>query len=204
MKSKLKLRSTKRTRPASELPEDSVVPKLLTLATFSTSLGWFGLLGEGACLTAVFVGHPSKKSVVTAAEKYGLIRQDNNWSPETRAKFEAYADGEVIDFLDVPIELPEMTAFQLSVANATRRIPYGMTVSYGELAKRAGYPRAARAVGTVMSQNRFPILIPCHRVLASGGKLGGYSAVAGVNLKSRLLELESQANEPMPVRVLSR
>ena len=97
-----------------------------------------------------------------------------------------------------------MTPFQLCVANATRRIPYGTTVSYGQLASLAGYPRAARAVGTVMSQNRFPILIPCHRVLASGGKLGGYTSVAGVDFKSRLLGLESQRNSSPPVRILSR
>jgi methylated-DNA-[protein]-cysteine S-methyltransferase len=69
-------------------------------------------------------------------------------------------------------------------------LAYGQTSTYGELALRVGHPRAARAVGTVMATNRFPILIPCHRVLASGGKLGGYSSHAGTNLKQILLDME--------------
>ena len=176
----------------------------LALATFPTSLGWFGLVGNCDHLFAVIAGHPSKQSVTTAARKYGRVVLEDEWSHEIREKFESYASGEVVDFLDVAILLPEMTPFQLCVANATRRIPYGTTVSYGQLASLAGYPRAARAVGTVMSQNRFPILIPCHRVLASGGKLGGYTSVAGVDFKSRLLGLESQRNSSPPVRILSR
>lgn len=183
---------------------DSETSGSLVLTTFSTSLGWFGLLGKDDELFAVIAGHPSQKSVYSSARKYGPVANEDDWAPDIREKFEAYANGELVDFLDVMIQLPDMTAFQLSVANATRRIPYGVTVSYGELAKMAGYPRAARAVGTVMSQNRFPILIPCHRVLASGGKLGGYSSVAGVNFKARLLEIESQVSEPAPVRILSR
>ena len=176
----------------------------LALTTFSTPLGWFGLVGNTVHLFAVIAGHPSKQSVITSARKFGRVVVEDEWSHGIREQFESYASGEIVDFLDVAILLPEMTPFQLSVANATRRIPYGTTLSYGELASLAGYPRAARAVGTVMSRNRFPILIPCHRVLASGGKLGGYTSVAGVDFKSRLLNLESRQASPSPVRILSR
>jgi methylated-DNA-[protein]-cysteine S-methyltransferase len=66
-------------------------------------------------------------------------------------------------------------------------------MSYGELAAKAGYPRAARAVGSVMSSNRFPIVIPCHRVVAAGEKPGGYTSPQGVGMKLRLLALEAGA-----------
>ena len=71
-----------------------------------------------------------------------------------------------------------------------RKIPYGKTLSYGQLAAKAGRPGAARAVGNHMAGNRTPIIVPCHRVLPSGGGLGGFSAAGGVALKRRLLEME--------------
>ena len=119
--------------------------------------------------------------------------EEGDWNPALRSLFEAYADGEVVNFDSIEIRLPEMTSFRRQVVEATRSIGYGQTVSYGELALQAGHPGAARAVGTVMSSNRFPILIPCHRVLAAGGKLGGYTSPAGIRLKQRLLELEARA-----------
>ena len=73
---------------------------------------------------------------------------------------------------------------------ACQRIPRGETLSYGELAAKVGNPGAARAVGTVMSSNPLPLVIPCHRVLGAGGCLGGYSARQGVAMKRRLLEME--------------
>ena len=123
----------------------------------------------------------------------GLGSLDNGeWAPALQQLLDAYSEGEVVDFSSVEIRLPTMTRFRQQVVAATRRLRYGETATYGELAKRAGHPRAARAVGTVMSTNQFPILIPCHRVLAAGGKLGGYSSPAGTHLKQRLLDLEAR------------
>jgi O-6-methylguanine DNA methyltransferase len=68
------------------------------------------------------------------------------------------------------------------------RVPYGETTTYGELARRVGHPRAARAVGTVMNRNRIPIVLPCHRVVGSTGDLTGYAG--GLDVKQTLLELE--------------
>ena len=81
------------------------------------------------------------------------------------------------------------TAFQLKVWNALVEIPRGQTRSYSEVAKSIGSPRAARAVGSACGANPLPIFIPCHRVLAAGGKLGGYSG--GLDIKRKLLKLES-------------
>ena len=98
-----------------------------------------------------------------------------------------------MSFAEFDLLLPARTPFRDKVLAATRQLGYGATTTYGELARRVGHPGAARAVGTVMSTNRFPILIPCHRVLAAGGQLGGYTAPAGPDLKQRLLEMEQSS-----------
>ena len=120
-----------------------------------------------------------------------------DWLPEACqrliARLRAYADGVFDDFLDVALDLSGKTRFQQAVLHHCRRIRPGSTLTYGELAARAGYPGAARAVGQVMKTNCFPLIIPCHRVVAAGGKLGGYSAPDGLRLKRRLLQLELQA-----------
>ena len=82
-----------------------------------------------------------------------------------------------------------MTVFQKSVVAACRRIPSGDTISYGGLAAQIGRPGAARAVGTVMRKNAFPIIVPCHRVVAAGG-LGGFTGPQGVSTKVQLQAVE--------------
>ena len=171
------------------MDEDECIGRLV-LSAFSTPLGWMGLLGQDGQLVSVFVGRATSKSIQTATAKFAKSADDDDWNPEVRRMLEAYAEGEIIDFSSIEIQLPPMTGFRQQVMNATRRLRYGETVTYGDLAQRVGHPRAARAVGTVMSANRFPIVIPCHRVLASGGKLGGYTSPAGTNLKRRMLDLE--------------
>ncbi len=91
---------------------------------------------------------------------------------------------------------PEGTPFQLSVWQALRDIPYGETVSYGELARRIGHPRASRAVGAANGSNPLPIVIPCHRVIGASGKLTGYGG--GLDTKKALLTLEQQQT-PLPL-----
>jgi methylated-DNA-[protein]-cysteine S-methyltransferase len=109
---------------------------------------------------------------------------------EAASLLAGYAEGEQVQFGSIRLDCTGLTPFGRAVTNACRCIPYGTTCSYGELAARAGSPGAARAVGSVMRRNAWPIVVPCHRVLASGGKIGGYSAPGGLDLKRRLLELE--------------
>jgi len=100
----------------------------------------------------------------------------------------AHFTGERDAFADVELDLDGYTAFQLSVVETLRRVPWGEVVTYGELAALAGYPNAQRAAGSVCAHNRFPLVVPCHRVIAADG-IGRYGA-SGVDYKRRLLELE--------------
>jgi methylated-DNA-[protein]-cysteine S-methyltransferase len=90
---------------------------------------------------------------------------------------------------NVPVDLAGVAGFTRRVLNAARAIPPGTTVTYGELARRAGSPRACRAAGQVMARNPIPLVIPCHRVVAAVGP-GGYAG--GLAMKARLLALESR------------
>ncbi len=101
----------------------------------------------------------------------------------------AYFAGERIQF-DLPLDLERLTPFQLAVLQTARRIPPGMTWTYGQIAEAMGKPRASRAVGQALGRNPVPIVIPCHRVVASDGSLGGYSGGGGLKSKRFLLTLE--------------
>jgi methylated-DNA-[protein]-cysteine S-methyltransferase len=103
----------------------------------------------------------------------------------------AYFTGEPEDFGDVALDLSWCTPFQHAVVEALRAVRRGETVTYGELAALAGHPGAQRAAGSFCAANRFPILVPCHRVVAAGG-LGGYGSL-GIDYKRQLLALEAAA-----------
>ena len=114
--------------------------------------------------------------------------EDKTPFKEVVRQLDAYFDGKLKDF-ELPLCL-DGTAFQLLVWNNLRKIPYGETVSYGQLAKRIGSPDAARAVGLANGSNPIPIIIPCHRVIGSNGNLTGFGG--GLPLKKKLLALESR------------
>ena len=111
---------------------------------------------------------------------------------ETRRQLEAYFRGELREF-QLPLQL-QGTPFQKRVWAALLRIPYGSTRSYGEIARAIRSPKAARAVGLANHDNPVGIIVPCHRVIASDGSLGGYAC--GLEFKRRLLDLESKAAAP--------
>jgi methylated-DNA-[protein]-cysteine S-methyltransferase len=111
--------------------------------------------------------------------------------PELARRLAAYFAGTPDSFADVQLDLEWCTPFQRAVAETLRRVPFGETVTYGELAALAGYPNAQRAAGTFCAHNRLPLIVPCHRVVAAGG-LGSYGSL-GVDYKRRLLELEGAA-----------
>ena len=105
-------------------------------------------------------------------------------------KIRKHLDGEVQDFRGVALDLENVEPFFRQIYEATRQIPPGQTRTYGEIAKAVGQPAAAQEVGQAMAKNPVPILVPCHRVAAAGGKLGGFSAPGGPATKARLLAIE--------------
>lgn len=105
-------------------------------------------------------------------------------------RLQAFARGAADDFHDVPVDFGQVADFTCRVWTACRTIGYGTVATYAELATRVGSPRAARAVGNAMAANRVPLIIPCHRVIACGGRIGRYSAPGGPLMKRRLLDLE--------------
>lgn len=105
------------------------------------------------------------------------------------AQLRAYFTGERALF-ELPLDLEAATPFQRSVLQAAQRIPAGTVQTYGQVARAIGKPRASRAVGQALGRNPVPIVIPCHRVVASDGGLGGYSGGGGLDSKRWLLQLE--------------
>jgi methylated-DNA-[protein]-cysteine S-methyltransferase len=98
--------------------------------------------------------------------------------------------GEKRDLSAIPLDMDRVPPFHRLVYAVARTIPPGSTLSYGDIAARLGDPAAARDVGEAMGQNPFPLIVPCHRVLAAGGKVGGFSAAGGITTKLRLLSIE--------------
>jgi methylated-DNA-[protein]-cysteine S-methyltransferase len=109
---------------------------------------------------------------------------------QTLERISALLRGEPSDLSTVRLDLERVPPFAQRVYEVARTIPAGKTMSYGQIATQLGDPQLAREVGQALSRNPFPIVVPCHRVLAAGGKLGGFSASGGVATKQRLLSIE--------------
>lgn len=166
------------------------------ISVFETQMGWLAIAGKDGVLIRVKIGHPSEDLALKAfVVEEGLSDariEIEDWNPDLREELTRFADGEPISFDHVELAWPKpLTRFRKRVISETRRISWGNTLTYGEVAKRAGSTGAARAVGTAMSSNRFPFVVPCHRVVGSGGGLGGFTAPGGVGLKERLLMMEN-------------
>ena len=113
-------------------------------------------------------------------------------------KIRFHLEGETQDCRGIAVDLEGVTPFFRQVYEVTREIPPGQTRTYGEIAKAAGQPGAAQEVGQAMAKNPVPIIVPCHRVAAAGGKLGGFSAPGGPATKAKLLALEgASVNLPL-------
>ncbi len=102
----------------------------------------------------------------------------------------ALLSGEPLDLMDAPLDLTGLGDFERRVYAIARGIPPGETRTYGDLARELGDVALARRVGQALGRNPFPIVVPCHRILAAGGKTGGFSAPGGIDTKFRILEIE--------------
>jgi len=167
---------------------------------FPTNLGWMALAWSGEKVVRLAFGHPSAAAAAANLELDASPTADRRalpaWVADLVDRLQRYSAGEDVAFDDIPVDLSHLTAFQLKVARACRKISRGRTRTYGELAAAAGSPGASRAVGSVMAKNRLPIIIPCHRVVGSAGSLGGFSAPDGLCMKERMLALEGHETIP--------
>ncbi len=153
-----------------------------------TRLGWIGLVLSPRGLRATTGPRPSRDEALREVAEMGALE------PATKAeagdlprRLQDFAEGRPVA-LTADIDWGGISGFRRAVMVATMRIPAGETRSYGWLARKVGRPRAARAVGRVMATNPLPIVVPCHRVVASDGSLHGYGG--GLDVKAALLRLE--------------
>ncbi len=151
------------------------------------------MVGRGKVLRRLTFGHRSAEAAARALEPGWLDRAEpGTWNAPLLRRLQAFASGVSDDFRDVQLEPSRPSEFRRRVTRRCRRIPYGQTLTYGELAAAAGSPGAARAVGNCMAANRFPLIVPCHRVVAADGHIGHFSAPGGTGMKRRLLAMEAR------------
>lgn len=168
-------------------------------AVFDTALGPCGIAWGPAGVVGVALPEADGAAGARARldRRFGLGAATPPDEPEIDADIaraiaviRALLRGEDADLSAIVLDMSAVTPFRREVYEAARTIPVGATSSYGELAQRVGRPGAARAIGQAMANNPFPIVVPCHRVLAAGGKVGGFSADGGTTTKLRMLAIE--------------
>jgi methylated-DNA-[protein]-cysteine S-methyltransferase len=187
------------------------VERSICIASFLTDLNWMAVAWSDDALAGVSFGHASRRSAELSIARtpgwpQAFCRFDADghadalphWAADVIDRLRRYADGEPVSFSTVPLSSDHLTSFGRRVVAACRRIAWGETRAYGELAAECGSFGAARAVGSVMAKNRYPLIVPCHRVLAAGGQLGGFSAPSGTDMKRRLLDMEQTRVPRLP------
>jgi O-6-methylguanine DNA methyltransferase len=162
---------------------------------FPTDWGWVGLAATDRGVTAVVLPKPTRRAVARGLRELGSNGEASSNGAGRAERHLASARTAVLRYLhgdarafDLPLDLDGQPSFRMKVWAALRTIPYGRVRSYGWVARKIGKPRAARAVGAACAANPVPLLVPCHRVVAGDGSLGGFSG--GLSDKRRLLKLE--------------
>jgi methylated-DNA-[protein]-cysteine S-methyltransferase len=176
-------------------------PAAIGHVVFETALGFMGIAWSEKGLTRLCLPQASRDSV-----ERRLLRLDGaipggdrpRWVDELVAAITAYAAGAAVDFSAFPVDLTGVDAFRLAIYDAARKLAFGEVTTYGELAKRAGHAGLARETGAALGANPVPLVIPCHRIMAAGGKIGGFSAPGGSAAKERMLGLEGVRVGPPP------
>jgi len=168
----------------------------LVYTVFPTAWGALGAVACGGELISVVLPHyqPDDLEALLTFRHPGAVRSDEAFRELTRL-CRAYFNAQVVSFDDIPHRLPAESSFAGKVLRACRAIPYGRTLSYSSLARDINRPEAARAVAAALGKNPVPLVVPCHRVTYSDGRLGGFSAAGGLPLKRRLLDMEARATD---------
>lgn len=157
---------------------------------FQTAWGWVGLAATERGVAAVVLPRLTRRAVereLPSASSNGAGGAATIHLKAAKEAITAYLEGQTRSF-DLPLDLQGQPRFRVKVWKVLQSIPYGRVRSYGWVARKVGKPRAARAIGGACGANPVPLLVPCHRVIAGDGSLGGFSG--GVGVKKRLLKLE--------------
>jgi methylated-DNA-[protein]-cysteine S-methyltransferase len=157
--------------------------------TFDTALGACGIAWGAGGIVAVQLPDADERALRRAVPGASRAAPPANVS-RAIAEIVALLEGEPRDLSAVALDMERVPEFNRRVYAAARAIPHGEKLTYGEVAERIGERGAAQAVGQALGRNPFPIVVPCHRVLAARGGLGGFSAPGGVATKRRLLAIE--------------
>ena len=169
---------------------------------FETAAGFCGIAWNGVGITRFQL--PTRTSEAAARALLRRTPDAERGTPaaevaEAIAAVKRYFEGKEIDFSGFKLDLDEQNPFFERIYEAARRVGWGHTTTYGTLAKELGAgPEAARDVGQAMATNPVALIIPCHRVLAAGGKIGGFSAPGGSAAKTRMRALEGVRLDPPP------
>jgi methylated-DNA-[protein]-cysteine S-methyltransferase len=175
---------------------------MISYTLFETVIGWAGLAWAEKGLVGVYLPEADPEHTRTS-----FLRRfpDAREAPPTEDVSQAMAEirklmaGEHVDLTGISIDIERVPEFNARVYEIARAIPPGETLTYGEIAVKLGDKLLARDVGAALGKNPWPIVVPCHRVTAAGGKLGGFSARGGVNTKVKLLAIEgAKVLEPAP------
>ena len=169
--------------------------KVIKYVIFKTKWGYFGLAGTKSALCRTYLPGPEPKKIEARLLKNCRDAQfDDTFFKILQKQIAAYFEGSCINFsTDIPIVLDGFAVFSRKVLTACREIEFGQRITYSGLAKKTGRPAASRAVGNALAKNPLPLIIPCHRVLRTDGKMGGFSAPGGISFKKRMLTLEYKA-----------
>jgi O-6-methylguanine DNA methyltransferase len=154
---------------------------------WQNTFGWNAVEWSNSGLTALRFWLPDRNAAARVARSASL-EDSPSFARNAARLLNRYFDGARVNFGVLPVDMSGGSSFQISVWTAAREIPFGRTVSYGEAARMAGSPGAARATGTALGANPVPVIVPCHRVIRSDGSIGGFSI--GVDIKTKLLALE--------------
>ncbi len=160
-----------------------------------TEIGTFGLAWTGKGISRAALPDSRPGAVGQRMARYG----SRSGAPEEEiaelvADIQAYGRGERIEFDDVPLDLDGQPEFNRKVYDDILKLRWGETTTYGEIARRLGDVALSRAVGAALGANPVPLIVPCHRVLGSNGKAGGFSAPGGAGSKMKMLAMEKAAS----------
>ena len=183
-------------------PSPSAYPEKAFIL-FRTRLGWMGLVGGEKGVQRIYLPEPSREDLrQRIGEEFPESREGSQFLEQAKKEILEYFEGRRTQF-GMDLDLSSATPFQRKVYQLMLAIPFGEVHTYRWLAEKIGNPKGLRAVGNANGKNRWPLVVPCHRIVGSNGRLTGFSAPGGLDMKAELLRLEGVAVEEGKVKLNS-